>query len=64
MSNHDHSKILIKVLNNFYDKHNIEESERCDAETFIYYLDDDKANAWLERYCEVWDETIARRFKK
>ena len=55
----DHSKLLIKVLENFYDRHNIMESERCDAESF-YFHNNDLANQWLERYCEVWERAMGR----
>jgi hypothetical protein len=55
----DHSKLLIKILENFYDKHNVEESERCDAETY-FFEDNDKANKWLDKYCEVWERAMGR----
>ena len=56
---YDHSKLLIKILENFYDKHNVEKSERCDAETY-FFDDNDKANEWLQRYCEVWERAMGR----
>ena len=59
----DKSKLLIKILENFYDRHNVEESERCDAETY-FFDDNDKANEWLERYCWIWESAEARKFTK
>jgi len=56
---YDHSKLLIKILENFYDKHNIPSWQRCDAESF-YILGNDEANSWLERYCEVWEKAMGR----
>jgi hypothetical protein len=55
----DHSKLLIKVLENFYDKNNVPNEERCDAESFFFW-DDDNKNAWLDRYCEVWEKAMKR----
>ena len=56
---YDHSKLLIKILENFYDKHNVPSWQRCDAESF-YFSGNDKANEWLQRYCEVWERAMGR----
>ncbi len=56
---YDHSKLLIKILENFYDKHNIPSWQRCDAESF-YFSGNDKANEWLQRYCEVWETAMSK----
>ena len=58
---YDHSKLLIKILENFYDKHNIPSWQRCDAESF-YFSGNDKANAWLERYCKVWEAAMQKAY--
>ena len=55
----DHSKLLIKVLENFYDSYNVPNEERCDAESF-YFSGNDEANSWLQRYCEVWEKAMGR----
>ena len=39
---YDHSKLLIKILENFYDKHNVPSWQRCDAESF-YFSGNDEA---------------------
>ena len=36
----DHSKLLIKVLENFYDSYNVPNEERCDAESFFFGNDE------------------------
>ena len=56
---YDHSKLLIKILENFYDKHNVPSWQRCDAESF-YFSGNDEANSWLQRYCEVWEKAMRR----
>tara|TARA_R100000697_G_scaffold115472_1_gene135121 strand:- start:102 stop:293 length:192 start_codon:yes stop_codon:yes gene_type:complete len=63
MTHHDHSNILIKVLNNFYEKHNIPENERTCSEDF-YFENNQAANDWLERYTRVWEKTVSKGFNK
>ena len=57
----NHSKLLIKILENFYDKHNVPSWQRCDAESF-YFSGNDEANAWLERYCKVWETAMQKAY--
>ena len=59
----DHSKLLIKILENFYDKHNVPSWQRCDAESF-FFSGNDEANKWLDRYCWIWESAEARKFTK
>ena len=54
----DHSKLLIKVLENFYDSYNVPNEERCDAESFFF--GNDEADSWLNRYCDVWERAMQR----
>ena len=60
---YDHSKLLIKILENFYDKHNVPSWQRCDAESF-FFSGNDEANKWLDRYCWIWESAEARKFTK